>query len=121
MDTADFIRSIAGAKLLPWQQEIVDLIAKLPENPSFYFGVRCPGRIRARTYEVEKRNKRLHIIEVETGKIVYTPPDFVKLPDRLPLRILAATFNVMQRRDIEMISSFESIWTRPHVHGARNP
>ena len=41
------------------------------------------------TYNVVKRNKRLYIEQKETGELVYTPPDFIKLHSRKPLLELA--------------------------------
>lgn len=64
------------------------------------------------TCEVIKRNKRLHIAVQETGEILYTPPNHVKLPDRAPLQALAHAFNLQQARDIGLIIGFESVWGR---------
>jgi hypothetical protein len=56
---------------------------------------------------VEKRNKRLHIVNERTGGILYTPPDFVKIPDREALRCLAHCFNWRGRLHIDDIAEFE--------------
>lgn len=60
------------------------------------------------THIVVKRQKRLHIIEMETDKVVYTPPDFIRLHSREPLTSLAARFTELGRRDIGAIMSFEA-------------
>lgn len=65
-----------------------------------------------KTYEVVKRHGRLHIETIENGLSVYTPPAFVRLPSRAPLKELAATFTALQRRDIAAISEFEGRWTK---------
>lgn len=62
--------------------------------------------------KVIKLYKRLHIVVVDTGAIVYTPPDFVKLPSRAPLQALALAFSDSQHRDIDLIANFEHIWGR---------
>ena len=64
------------------------------------------------TYEVRKIHKRLHVTELETGAVVYTPPDFVKLPNRAALRDLADAFTAAGcRRDIGAIIAFESTYS----------
>ena len=60
------------------------------------------------TYIVEKRHKRLQIIEMETDKLVYSPPNFIRLHSREPLQRLAARFTELGRRDIGAIMAFEA-------------
>lgn len=56
---------------------------------------------------VVKRNKRLHIEIYETEVVIYTPPDFVHLHSREPLRLLALQFALTRRREIDKIARFE--------------
>jgi len=62
------------------------------------------------TAVVVKRSKRLLVEVMETGKVLYSMPDFLrpKLINREPLRALAATFTEKQRADIGDIIAFES-------------
>ena len=66
------------------------------------------------TCVVVKRHKRLHIEIMESGKLLYTPPDFVKLHSREPLQALAEKFTRLQRRDVGLIAEFE------YQHGANS-
>lgn len=61
---------------------------------------------------VVKTNKRLHIIDIRSGEVVYTPPDFVRIPNREALRGLATSFNWLGRRSIDEIAQFE--WEHSH-------
>jgi hypothetical protein len=63
------------------------------------------------TCVVVKDQKRLHIDILETGLRLYTPPDFIKLPSREPLKELANNFTESQNRDISKIITFESTYT----------
>lgn len=56
--------------------------------------------------QVIKLNKRLVIID-SNKSIVYSPPDFIILPDRKPLINLANKMNI-KGRDIDLIIEFES-------------
>lgn len=59
------------------------------------------------TADVVKRHKRLHIVVRENDRVLYTPPDFVQLPNRAPLEDLARKFTELQRRDIDLITDLE--------------
>lgn len=65
---------------------------------------------RVNTYRVVKLHKRLWIEEVETGELVYTPPDFMRhrLQSREPMRALAQTFTAIGCRDIGAIVEFQA-------------
>lgn len=56
-------------------------------------------------FEVRKINKRLHI--TEDGRSIYSPPDFVKVPNRTAVIDLADTFNRLGYRCIDAIVAFE--------------
>ena len=62
------------------------------------------------TFEVIKANKRLWIRQVETGELVYTPPDFIRhrLQSRLPMEQLAESFNKVGERAISAIAELEA-------------
>lgn len=64
------------------------------------------------TCVVVKVNKRLHIRSVETGEIIYTPPDFVRVPHREAMGDLARVFTEKKTRDIAAIIEFEARWTK---------
>jgi hypothetical protein len=59
------------------------------------------------TTEVVKINKRLHIRVLETGRLLYSPPDFVIINGRDSLWHLATQFTHLQWRNIECIAHFE--------------
>lgn len=60
-------------------------------------------------FEVVKSHKRLWIREVETGELVYTPPNHVNLPGRDPLIQLASS---MTKYDINLIAEFEDSYSK---------
>ena len=60
------------------------------------------------TYEAVKRHKRLWLMEVETGNLVYTPPSWVKLPNRSPMHALAWGMTDRLKYDIDLIMAFET-------------
>lgn len=68
------------------------------------------------TYECVKVHKRLWLREVETGKLVYTPPEWVRvrLPSRKPMEDLARQMTsgwgecLGLRYDIRLITAFET-------------
>ena len=57
-------------------------------------------------FTVAKVNKRLWIVEGD--RPVYTPPDFVKLGSREPLKALAQIFNETGAYDVDAVAGFES-------------
>jgi hypothetical protein len=59
------------------------------------------------TYECVKKDKRLWIMEVETQETVYTPPSWIQMPSREPMKALAAHFTDVGYRDIQAIIDFE--------------
>lgn len=59
------------------------------------------------TYEVIKRNHRLMIVRIESGELIYSPPDFIVLSNRLPLKLLAERLTNGADR-ITAIAEFES-------------
>ena len=63
-----------------------------------------------RTHVVEKRNKRLIIRCVETGEVVYTPPDFLRqqIRNRDGLRVLADRLTTEWVNPIRAIMDFET-------------
>jgi hypothetical protein len=69
---------------------------------------------------VAKRHKRLWIIDRETDQAVYTPPDFVLLPSRVPMHALAFDLMRLGRRDINRIAAFEWEFSKRNVHRTRN-
>jgi hypothetical protein len=69
---------------------------------------------------VAKRHKRLWIIDKETDQAVYTPPDFVSLPSRVPLHALAFDLMRLGRRDINRIAAFEWEFSKRNVLRTRN-
>ncbi|GAB9092437.1 hypothetical protein BDS110ZK1_16580 [Bradyrhizobium diazoefficiens] len=70
--------------------------------------------------KVAKRHKRLWIIDKETDQAVYTPPDFVVLPSRVPMHHLAFDLMRLGRRDINRIASFEWEFSKRNAHRTRN-
>jgi hypothetical protein len=62
------------------------------------------------TYEIVKRDKRVWLREVETGRLVYTPPNFVRhrLRSREPMIELAKAMTAKLRYDIGAIVDFET-------------
>lgn len=74
------------------------------------------------TYEAIKLNGRLYVREVETGKLVYSPPDFVRsrLPGREPMRELAEAMTKGLRYDINLVIDFE-VKYGPKKRGAEAP
>jgi hypothetical protein len=64
------------------------------------------------TAEVVKRHKRLQVVVVETGEVLYVPPNFVMLPSREPLVALARHFTAVGHRDIDAIARFEGRYPR---------
>ena len=70
--------------------------------------------------KVAKRHKRLWIIDKETDQAVYTPPDFVLLPSRVPMHALAFDLMRLGRRDISRIAAFEWEFSKRNVHRTRN-
>ena len=69
---------------------------------------------------VAKRHKRLWIIDRETDQAVYTPPDFVLLPSRVPMHALAFDLMRLGRRDINRIAAFEWEFSKRNVKRTRN-
>lgn len=67
-------------------------------------------------YAVEKRNKRLHVIEAATGASVYTPPDFVRVQTRQQFAELANLLNFRGFRDIDAIIEFETAFQHRPRH-----
>lgn len=59
---------------------------------------------------VVKRHKRLWIDD-EDGNPVYTPPDFIRLPSREPMRELAEKLQTMPY--IDAVMEFESRYAKP--------
>jgi GNAT superfamily N-acetyltransferase len=59
-------------------------------------------------YECVKQNKRLWIRCIETGELVYTPPNFIKLQSRDPMDELASKFTEIGSRDIGAIVVFQT-------------
>lgn len=59
---------------------------------------------------VEKVNGRLFIKEFETGKLVYSPPEWVRsrLQGREPMRQLAEAMTWKSKYDINLIIDFET-------------
>jgi hypothetical protein len=72
------------------------------------------------TFEVAKVNKRPYLRELETGKLVYTPPDWVRsrLNSREPMADLARAMTERLRYDVNLIIEFETRFNprlrRPH-------
>lgn len=66
------------------------------------------------TYAIAKRNHRLVLIEAETDKVVYSPPEFVRtrMRGRDPMVTLLADLRD-GRELIEAIKAFESSLWRP--------
>ena len=62
------------------------------------------------TYRVVKVAKRLWIEELETGNLVYTPPEWVRarLQSREPMHELARAMTERLRYDINPIIEFET-------------
>ena len=56
---------------------------------------------------VVKKDKRLQIIRYETGEVLYSPPDFIKLHSRQPLVDLAASM-IWYDEIFDRIFEFES-------------
>jgi hypothetical protein len=69
---------------------------------------------------VAKRHKRLWIIDKDTDQAVYTPPDFVILPSRVPMHHLAFDLMRLRHRDINRIAAFEWEFNKRNVHRTRN-
>jgi hypothetical protein len=69
---------------------------------------------------VAKRHSRLWIIDKDTDQAVYTPPDFVILPSRVPLHALAFDLMRLGRRDINRIAAFEWEFSKRNVQRTRN-
>jgi hypothetical protein len=73
------------------------------------------------TFSVVKRQKRLWIDRWD-GTPIYTPPNFVRLPNREPLIALALHFTLTCSRDIDAIAAFEDKYSarksprHPHQH-----
>jgi hypothetical protein len=63
-----------------------------------------------RVFVVVKRHKRCHIVNKESGVVVYTPPSFVRFPYRAALWSLADAFSSVGDRCINAIAEFESRW-----------
>lgn len=59
-----------------------------------------------------KANTRLWIQDQTTGAMVYTPPEFLQMQSREPIKALASVFNTAGGADIEAIISFEHHLTR---------
>lgn len=62
------------------------------------------------TYDVVKRNKRLYIQRYEDKLLVYSPPDFIRIPNRQALQDLADEFT-QGRPYIEAIMAFETAYS----------
>lgn len=69
------------------------------------------------TYQLVKRYKRLCIILVETDKVVYTPPDFIRhrIRDRNSLQKVVDKFNEVGDYSIKAIMEFEGTFSDPKV------
>jgi hypothetical protein len=57
---------------------------------------------------IVKRSKRLQIRTQENDQLLYTSPDFIRLPSRAPLQRLADRFAKAGRADILEIIEFET-------------
>lgn len=66
-------------------------------------------------FVVVKKNKRCHIVNKESGEVVYTPPNFVRFPYRAALWTLADTFTSAGQRCINAIAEFETQWSERKV------
>jgi hypothetical protein len=69
---------------------------------------------------VAKRHKSLWIIDKETDQAVYTPPDFVILPSRVPMHGLAFDLMRLGSININRIAAFEWEFSKRNVHRTRN-
>jgi hypothetical protein len=69
---------------------------------------------------VAKRHKRLWIIDKDTDQAVYTPPDFLVLPSRVPLHHLAFDLMRLGCRDINRIAAFEREFSKRNALRTRN-
>ena len=69
---------------------------------------------------VAKRHKRLWIIDKDTDQAVYTPPDFVILPSRVPMHHLAFDLMRLGHRDINLIAAFEWEFSKRNALRTRN-
>lgn len=67
-------------------------------------------------HRVVKRNKRLHVARSDTGQIVYTPPDFLRIDNRAQLEALAMKLDEGEE-PIQAIMAFEQ--DRPCRHVGR--
>lgn len=59
------------------------------------------------TPKVVKRNKRLMLTELESGKVLYSPPDFVKIISRQELEELGSRMQEAEN-PIDAIVDYES-------------
>jgi hypothetical protein len=66
-----------------------------------------------RTLIVEKRRGRLHIVDIETGASVYSPPDFIRVFSRAELHQLAERLET--GRYIDEVMAYESMAARQLV------
>lgn len=66
------------------------------------------------TFEVVKKNKRLWIQRVETGELVYTPPNFISLHSREPLQHLARDLG-----QVPLSSGFQEIMRFESYNGPK--
>lgn len=60
------------------------------------------------SFTVVKRDKRLFIVEVETGQRVYSPPPFLRVPSRAVVHDLARAFTIKGERCVDAIIQFET-------------
>jgi len=60
------------------------------------------------TFAVAKRFKRIVVIDVLTGEVIYCPPNFITLNSRDDLKPLVHAFNFEGQRDIQAIIQFEA-------------
>lgn len=68
------------------------------------------GPVLSGTYDVVKISKRLYIQRFEDKLLVYSPPDFIRLPNRQALKDLADEFT-HGRRYIDAITTFETVYS----------
>ena len=61
------------------------------------------------TFTVAKRHRRVWI-DCD-GEPIYTPPNFVRIPDRAAIACLADAMNAVGRYDIMAIADFEYRYT----------
>jgi hypothetical protein len=74
-------------------------------------------------FEVVKRNKRMHIVWSRDGRSIYTPPNFVRVPNRQALKFLATEMvgecAASGKYPIASIMEFEGRFSRSEPTAAR--